>query len=88
MRSSILLLGAAAGALAHPGRMGHLIRDLSTRQAPPNQTVEMIGDLATIGAVTDVGVKVKTCLEDPSGAACVDTSAHVSIPPQSYTDFY
>jgi len=63
--------------------MGGLIRDLSSRQAPPNQTVEMIGDLATEGATTDVGKKVKTCLEDPSGASCEDSSAKVNTSTQN-----
>lgn len=31
----------------------------------------MIGDLLTTGAATPVGMQVKTCLEDASGATCV-----------------
>jgi hypothetical protein len=80
MRSSILLLATLGSVYAHPGRMGHLMQDLARRQAPPNQTVEMIGDLATVGATTPVGVKVQTCLLDASGASCVDTSPNVNTP--------
>src|ERR1700712_5284520 len=86
MKSTILLLAAAAGfAQAKPNGMSHMMRDLSRRQAPPNQTVEMIGDLLTVGAVTPVGKQVKTCLEDASGATCVNNDKKVSIRPNFLT---
>jgi hypothetical protein len=79
MKSTILLLAAAAGfSQAKPNGMSHMMRDLSRRQAPPNQTVEMIGDLLTVGAVTPVGKQVKTCFEDASGATCVNNDKKVS----------
>lgn len=81
MKSNILLLVATAGfAHAKPNGMGYMMRDLARRQAPPNQTVEMIGDLLTVGAVTSVGKQVKGCLEDASGATCVNNDKKVSAP--------
>lgn len=79
MKSTLFLLAAAAGfAQAKPNGMSHMMRDLARRQAPPNQTVEMIGDLLTVGAVTPVGKQVKTCLEDASGNTCVNNDNKVS----------
>jgi hypothetical protein len=70
MKSAIVLLGAAAGvAMANPG-MGYLMRNLAKRQAAPNQTLPLIGDLVTVGAVTPVGKLVEGCLQDASGASC------------------
>jgi hypothetical protein len=78
MKSTILLLAAAAGfAQAKPNGMHHMMRELANRQAPPAQPVEMIGDLLTAGATTPVGRQVKTCLEDASGATCVNNDAKV-----------
>ena len=79
MKSTILLLAAAAGfAQAKPNHMSYMMRDLARRQAAPNQTVEMIGDLLTVGAVTPVGQEVKTCFEDASGNTCVNNDKKVS----------
>lgn len=75
MNSTFLLLAVVTSfAQTKPDGIGYMMRDLFRRQAPPppNQTVEMIGDLLTTSAITPLGTQVKTCLEDASGATCVD----------------
>lgn len=66
----------AARAVAFPG-MRELLQDLSTRQAPDGQ-VEMIGDLATEGATSQVGEQIRDCLLNVT--SCENPSPNVGHP--------
>lgn len=61
MKLYLFIAALVAGrAIAFPG-MRELLQDLSKRQ-DPDGSVEMIGDLATQGATTQVGQQVRDCL--------------------------
>lgn len=76
--TSATVLALAGSAAAWPG-MSALIQELAKRQGPTPGGLDapMIGDLATIGAITPVGKQVKSCLQGT--ISCESPGAKVSL---------
>jgi hypothetical protein len=72
-------MAAAAGvAVAHPG-MNKMMQELVKRQNTTAPPVELIGDLATVGAQTDTGKAVFACLSG-NGVNCDIAGPKVRLP--------
>ena len=77
MRASNLALTLLSGsAYGHPG-MRKLMADLMKRQAPPNVPEPLIGDLATQGATTPVGLAIENCIN--GNGPCQNQNVKVSF---------
>jgi len=81
MKLSFYLVSASAAAtFAMPG-MINLMHELARRQAGPPPTPELIGDLATQGATTPVGNKVKACITGVGDPSCQELTPKVNAIP-------